>query len=214
MKIYLIAFLLVSSILYSQKKYSEDDINYVKETYTYYYKNTWKPFTGIIKSKDEQSLSIGKVKNGWIVYSEYYDLEGKLKNKSSHSEFKSNYDTINKNTLLKNLNQLDISEIKFQKVRVYYNKESNNSIPKRINGVVVNNNVKWFYKNGILVKIEKYFDEQFQHIKERISIFHSPLGNIAFENQEDVFHEYKKWDENGNLIATGVYKNEEYNSKE
>ena len=212
MKIIFCLFLFTNSLVYSQKKYSASEINYVKNIYTHYHRNTWKPFSGIVFSEDNKLKSIVEIKNGFAIYSEYYDTKtNELVNKATHTEFEDRYDTIDKKVVLKKLkNQLDISEIQFRKVIIYYNKVSQNSIPKRINGIVESNNSKFYYENGIIIKIEKYYDDKFNKLKERILIFHSPLGNISIENEIEIFHEYKRWDENGKLIDKGFYRNNEY----
>lgn len=212
MKYFILFCLLFQSCLYSQREYSEEEINYTMRKGTVYYKDSWEPFSGVSKSNDDERkmYSIARIVNGNVTYTEVFDLNKKLLYRITNTEFNSTYDSLNIKSELKDFDiKYDISDLKIVNTMLYYNKNGNGE-PKRINGFLKTEKEKFFYENGILTKIERYYDADCTKISERIIVFHSPLGNIAYEADSDCKSTYETYYEDGKPKGTGVYKNDDY----
>lgn len=198
------------TFLYSQREYAPAEINYVQRKGTVYFKDSWKPFSGISKSSDEKTYCVARIVNGFVTYSEVFDHSNKLLYKVTDTEFESKYDSISKKSEFVNFKvKYDISGLKVVNTMVYYNKTGNNQ-PKKIHGFVQTENEKFFYENGILSKIERYYDNDCSKISERIMIFHSPIGNIAYEADAEYTSTFQTFYEDGSLKNKGIYKNDDY----
>lgn len=213
MRYTVLLYLFFQCFAFGQKELSINDGNYVLSKPFLFNLKNWKPFSGISVSEDEYTICYAKVENGMTTYCEVYDHKNKLLYKEFATEFETRQDTIDKKPVLKPQNpKVDIKNLKIAYMQLTYNKEGNLK-PVRTNGIIKTDDRKFFYENGILTKVEKYYDEDFKKIAERILVFHTALGNMGYESETFIEYEsqFEKWNKDGSFKSKGIYKNNEWN---
>jgi hypothetical protein len=216
MKYVLISLFLFSFSLYSQITYKDYNNTLVMQRAAFYQKDTFKPYSGIIKAVDSTLTNIAKIENGNDVYSEtYYTKSGKMLYKTTLKELDGEtYDTINKDPLLLKLPNVSMESVSFRPMNLYYTKSSDTAAPTKLTGILETENMRTFYENGIMTKIEKYYDAKFKTLKETILITHTDLGNFATEEEsQEIKHEFVRYNKDGSVEKNGVYRNFEYLDK-
>jgi len=180
--------------------------NLVLKQVAYFYKDSWKPFSGNIALDEENPNLITKIKikNGIVILSELYQdskLVQVLKN-GKEIELKS----IQKSEFSQTEKFTDTVNLKHKYVFLSYieNPETKDKI--KFNGIVKFGSTKLYYENGIRVKMEFFYDENYGKIKSSYEIFHTKLGNIEFDEQSQGYDgNYKIWNEKGDVIESGKY---------
>lgn len=184
--------------------------NRVEQKIAYFYKNSWKPFTGNILSEDKDLKLISKIKiiNGYETLTEVYNHKNELvrwikngvdveipKNSAQKTEFLASETFTN------------LTDIKYKTVVISYSENFETGEKLKFTGVVSFNTTKQYYKDGIIIKVENFYDEDLEKIKERYALFYTELGNLEYADEDKIFDgPYKKWDEKGNIIESGIYK--------
>ena len=194
---------LTKSLCFSQ---NSEYPNLVIKQDAYFYKNSLKPFTGnvLLEKENPKTIIKVKIKNGFEVLSELYQndklvgvfengIEVKIKNdkKSEFSKTEKFIDTIN-------LTQIP--------VLTNYKEDKITKEKTKFTGIEKFENTKVYYKNGVRVKIEFFFDENCEKIKESYELFHTKIGNIEFDEISQEYHgNYKIWNIDGSIIESGKY---------
>jgi hypothetical protein len=207
----IIIFLFFSAVLFSQKDYNISVPNKVEMTSAYFLNNSWKPFSGNLIKYDsiEKIVFKSKIVNGLDVRTEVFNenneliliydkgIEVEINKENSKSEFNK------KNKFI------EVSNVNVCQVFISYLEDPVSKEITKFNGVIYvdDDKSKIFYKNGIKIKIENYFDKDYKLIKESYEIFHSKIGNFLFDDYKTKYHgKYKIFDEKGNIDEKGKYK--------
>ncbi len=182
----------------------------VTQNIGYFYKNNWKPFTGSLLSKDSELKLIAKIKivNGLEALAEIYNENNELvrliKNGIDADTTKI---SMHKTEFLVNEKFADTINLEHKNVILSYKQNPKTREKTKFNGVIAIENTKYYYKDGIIVKVEVYFEQDVTKIKESYGIFYTELGNIEFPGEDKIIDgDCKKWDINGNLIENIKYK--------
>ncbi len=204
-------YFLISLSANSQNSSNEyDRPTVVTQNMGYFYKNNWKPFTGSLLSKDSDLKLITKIKivNGLEVLGEIYNENNELVRLIKNGiDVEMTKISMHKTEFLVNEKYSDTSNLEHKNVIISYKENPETREKIKFNGVVVFENIQHYYKDGTIVKVEVYFDQDLKQIKESYGIFYTELGNIEFPGEIKVFDgDYKKWDIKGNLIESSKYK--------
>lgn len=182
----------------------------VTQTTGYFYKNNWKPFTGSLLSIDKDFNLTNKIKivNGLQVLAEVYNENNELVRLLKNGiDVEITEVSMHKTEFLVNEKFSDTANLEHKNVIISYKQNPETREKTKFNGVVAFENTKYYYKDGIIVKVEVYFEQDLTKIKESYGIFYTELGNIEFPGEVKVFDgDYKKWNINGNLIENVKYK--------
>ncbi|WP_298115128.1 hypothetical protein [Flavobacterium sp.] len=202
-------YLLISAITYSQN--AENNFPSIVEQKTaYFHKDNLKPFTGNLIFKDDETNLIikSKIINGFETLSEVYNQKNELVRLLENGiDAEIQKTTTHKSKFLPKDKFTDTLNIEHKTVIISYINNNKTKEKIKFNGIVSFNNTKLYYKNGIIFKIVNFYDEDFKRIKESYEIFYTELGNIEFAGEEKIFNgNYKKWNEEGKVIESGVYK--------
>ncbi|RZJ68352.1 MAG: hypothetical protein EOO50_02720 [Flavobacterium sp.] len=182
----------------------EAQATFVQTKVAYFQKESWFPFTGTVKSQDEQFLVICEIENGFPKYTENFDLNGKLLYSLFDEEFIQRMDTVNKTPKLRQSSAKDISEIKYAEVMITFDETGEKR--KRSNGFIQWERQKLYFENGVRVRVEAFYDADCKRIRERIALFHTAVGNPIFDLEESYDGAYTLFDEKGKVLKTGTYK--------
>ncbi len=201
--------LLISAITYSQS--AENNFPSIVEQKTaYFYKDNFKPFTGnlIFKDNELNLITKSKVVNGFETTSEVYNQKNELVRLIENGiDTEITKVSTQKSNFLPKDKFTDTINIEHKIVIISYILNNKTKEKIKFNGVVSFNTTKLYYKNGIIFKTENFYDEDLKKIKESYEIFYTELGNIEFAGEEKIFNgSYKKWNEEGKVIESGVYK--------
>ncbi len=195
---------LTKSICFSQ---NSEGPNLVITQDGYFYKNSWKPFTGnvLIEKENPKTIIKVKIKNGFEVLSELYQNDKLVGVFENGIEVKINNDK--KSEFSKTEKFIDIANLSQIRVLTNYNENKITKEKTKFNGIEKFENTKVYYKNGIRVKIEFFYDENCEKIKESYELFHTKIGNIEFDEISQSYHgNYKIWNIDGTIIESGKYK--------
>jgi antitoxin component YwqK of YwqJK toxin-antitoxin module len=205
MKNLLLIFLTItSSLLHSQ---NDREPNLVLKQVTFFYKNSWKPFTGniLLEEENPKLTTKIKIKDGSEITSELFQnnkLVQVLKNGKEvllNNNVKTEFSQTEKFT--------DTADLKLVNVLMSYKENPKTKEKIKFNGIVKYERAKLYYENGIRVKIELFYDENFEKIKASYELFHTELGNIEFDEETQEYDgDYKIWNEKGNVTESGKYK--------
>ena len=213
-----IIFIIFCSNSYSQIINNEIKApNYVTKNIVFFYKNSWKPFSGniMVESDYKNQKLITKInfKDGFDILEEY--TNPKLKKLILTRNLKKNnnidieiYDSINLKTKFKK-NTIFTDTIKIQQKYVvnYYNQNSERTKAVKLNGTVKAEKAKTYFVNGMKTKVEYFYDSELKNIKESFEIFRTEIGNIEYEEDQLIYDGgYTKWNFNGEITETGKYK--------
>jgi hypothetical protein len=204
---------------HSQKTINNEieDANYVKKNIVFFYKNSWKPFTGniIVETvyKNQKLTTKIKFKNGFDILEEYINPKNKKLvltrkvNKINTYDIEV-YDSINLKTVFKkNTIFTDTTKIQKKFVINYYCENSVRTKIEKLNGFVKSENTKTYFVNGMKTKIEYFYDSELKKIKESFGIFCTEIGNIEYEEDQLIYDgDYTKWNIKGEITETGKYK--------
>lgn len=197
-----------------------EEPNYRQSSIVFFYKNTLKPFSGNIKLETKfkselDSLKV-KFKNGFAIVQEFSSKKTKkIVLRIKRDEYKNNekYDSINLKTEFANSDIfIDTSQVQKKIVNNYFHSNFDKSKIDKLNGFIKYEKTKLYFSNGMKVKVEYFYDEDFKIIKESYEIFTTVIGNIEtgdFDDYKKNFNydgEYKKWNMEGKLIEKGRYK--------
>jgi antitoxin component YwqK of YwqJK toxin-antitoxin module len=204
-KLIILFFLLIYSFSHSQD--NDAYPNNVEKRVAYFYKESWKPFTGNLLLEEETPKLITKIKikDGFEILAELYQnnkLVQILKNGREaelNEQTKTEFSQIEKFT--------DTVNLKHVYVLMSYNENPKTKEKIKFNGIVKFESTKLYYENGVRVKIELFYDENFEKIKASYELFHTELGNIEFDEEIQGYDgDYKMWNENGSITESGKYK--------
>jgi hypothetical protein len=203
--------------------------NYVESNNVLFYKNSWKPFSGNVKIKSEFKNHKVNVKakfiNGFCVLEEVSDLTTKKNLLVVFTNYDDNrttstYDSLNLKSSFKNNDKfVDSLKVRNEQVQRYFSQNEATSKIEKLNGYVKFDTKKLYYNDGMVSKIEYYYDEECLKIKESYHIFKTSIGNVLKDINTEIYDSninefyyftfdgiYKKWNIEGMLIETGQYK--------
>ena len=194
---------LTKSLCFSQ---NSEGPNLVIKQDAYFHKNSLKPFTGnVLLEKDNPKTSIKvKIKNGFEVLSELYQNDKLVGVFENGIEVKLNIDK--KSEFSKTEKFIDTVNLTQIPVLTNYKEDKITKEKTKFTGIEKFENTKVYYKKGVRVKIEFFFDENCEKIKESYELFHTKIGNIELDEISQGYHgNYKIWNIDGNIIEIGKY---------
>lgn len=202
-------YLLISGISYSQSGENKFP-SIVEQKTAYFYKNNLKPFTGnlIIEDNELNLRTKLKIVNGFETTSEIYNQKNEIVRLIENGiDTEIPKVSTQKSKFLPKDKFIDTLNIDHKTVIISYVQNNKTKEKIKFNGVVAFSTTKLYYKNGIIFKTENFYDEDLKRIKESHEIFYTELGNIEFAGEDKIFNgSYKKWNEEGKIIESGVYK--------
>lgn len=180
----------------------------VEQTSVIFKKGSWKPFSGnlLIEDKELRLKSKAKIVNGFETLSETYDQNNTLVRliKNGHDV---EVDRNTKTAFSENDTFSNEADVKQKTLTMSYSQDSKTKKKIKYNGVVAYETTKLYYKNGVIVRVEYFFDEAFKKIKESYKVFHTEFGNFELPGEAKNYDgDYKVWNEKGKLIESGKYK--------
>ena len=193
-----------SCLTYSQ---NSEGPNLVIKQVAYFHKNTWNPFTGnVVLEKDNPKTTIKtKIKNGIEILSELYQNDKLVGVYKNGNEIELN--SYKKSEFSKKVKFTDTINLKYSNILTFYYENPITKEKTKFNGIEKFDNTKVYYKNGVRVKIEFFYDENCEKIKASYELFHTELGNIEFdESSQEYDGNYKTWNTDGTVMESGKYK--------
>ncbi|WP_179006208.1 hypothetical protein [Winogradskyella forsetii] len=206
----IILFLIQTFSLFAQDN-SEyiDEPNLVETKNVLFSKNSWEPFNGnsIYYDQNSKLTYKNRIKNGIAYYTEVYNENNSLNYVIDNGNYLDSENTLLKSKFNDNEKFQDSNQYQRVNIIIRFHEDYKTGTKTKANGIFKFDFNKIHFSNGGIIKLEIFYDEECERIKESYEIFNTDLGNVFDEEVGEIHHgKYELWSDDGKLAETGKYE--------